>query len=81
MEHEIRFIKEGVAELIQGGAEEQSSDPLAHISREQWLKDKSDRLRPLVQGKLYHGMVERAINLKMASDVATLVEAELNEYR
>lgn len=80
MEHEIRTIKEGVAGLIRGGAEGPSSDLIVHISREQWLKERSDQLRPLVEIKLYHRMMERAINLKMESDVATLVEAELNKY-
>lgn len=80
MEHEIRTIKEGVADLIRGGAEGPSSDLIVHISREQWLKERSDQLRPLVEIKLYHRMMERAINLKMESDVATLVEAELNKY-
>lgn len=80
LEHEILTMKKGVAELIHGGAEEPSRDLGVHISREQWLKKRSDQLHPLVQVKLYHRMVERAINLQMASDVATLVEAEFNEY-
>ncbi|KAB5576660.1 hypothetical protein PHYPO_G00200250 [Pangasianodon hypophthalmus] len=80
MEHEIRAVKEGVADLIHGRAEEPSSDLIIHISREQWLKERSDQLRPLVDVKLYHRMVERAMDVKMASDVATLMEAELNEY-
>ncbi|KAF4087400.1 hypothetical protein AMELA_G00095280 [Ameiurus melas] len=79
LEHEIRTIKEGVADLIRGGAEEPSSGLIVHVSREQWLKERSDQLRPLVEIKLYHRMMERAINLKMESDVATLVEAEFNE--
>ncbi|KAF7709949.1 hypothetical protein HF521_016799 [Silurus meridionalis] len=79
MAHEIRAIKEGVSDLIRGGAEELSNDFNVHFSREQWLKEKSGQLRPLVEEKLYRGMVERAIGLQMASDVAMLMEAELND--
>ncbi|KAI5628614.1 Fanconi anemia group B protein [Silurus asotus] len=79
MAHEICAIKEGVNDLIGGGAEELSNDFNVHFSREQWLKEKSGQLRPLVEEKLYRGMVERAIGLQMASDVAMLVEAELND--
>ncbi|KAI5107578.1 Fanconi anemia group B protein, partial [Silurus meridionalis] len=74
MAHEIRAIKEGVSDLIRGGAEELSNDFNVHFSREQWLKEKSGQLRPLVEEKLYRGMVERAIGLQMASDVAMLME-------
>lgn len=80
MEQEIHAIKEGVAELIHGGAEGPRRDLIVHISREQWLKERRDQLRPLVEVTLYHQMVKRALNHKMASDVATLVEAELNKY-
>lgn len=80
MEHEIRMIKEGVADLIHGRVEEPNHDLIVHISREQWLKERSDQLHPLVEVKRYHQMVEKAINLKMTSDISMLVEAELNEY-
>ncbi|KAK3543658.1 hypothetical protein QTP70_026248, partial [Hemibagrus guttatus] len=80
MEHEIRTIKEGVVDLIHGGVEYPSSGISVHISREQWLKEQRDQLHPLVEVKLYHRLVERTINLEMASDVAMLMEVELNEY-
>ncbi|KAM9486129.1 Fanconi anemia group B protein [Clarias gariepinus] len=81
MEHEILMIKEGVAELIHGGVKEPSEVLGAHVRPERWLKERSAQLRPLVEGKRYQRMVERAIDLKMASDVAVLVEAELNGSR
>ncbi|XP_060733193.1 Fanconi anemia group B protein [Tachysurus vachellii] len=80
MEHEIRTTKEGVVALIHGGVEDPSSDLFVHISREQWLKEQSVQLPQFVEIKRYHQLVERAINLKMASDVAMLLGAELNEY-
>lgn len=80
MEHEIRTVKEGVVDLIHGGVEDQGSGLSVHISREQWLKEQSDQLHPLVEVKLYHQLVERAIDLEMASDVAMLMEAVLNQY-
>lgn len=80
MEHEIRTTKEGVVSLIHDDVEDPSSDLFVHIRREQWLKEKSVQLPQFVEMKLYHQLVERAINLKMASDVAMLVGAELNEY-
>lgn len=75
------MIKEGVAELIHGGVKEPSEVLGAHVRPERWLKERSAQLRPLVEVKRYQRMVERAIDLKMASDVAVLVEAELNGSR
>lgn len=78
MEHEISTLKEGVANLIHGRVKNWSSDLLAPVSREQWLKEKSEQLCPLVEVELYRQLVERVSNLKVASDVSMLVEAELN---
>lgn len=73
MEQEIHTVKEGVAELIYRGAEEANGDLV--VSHEQWLKERSAH----VQVKPYHRMMERAIKCKMQSDIAMLVEAELND--
>ncbi|KAF5892066.1 Fanconi anemia group B protein [Clarias magur] len=77
MEHEILTIKEGVAELIHSDPKE-PSELHVHVHPEQWLNERSAQLRPPVEVKRYQKMVERAIDLKMTSDVAVLMEAELN---